>query len=213
MANTFVFDDEEQPEPDAGPGPESSDPGKPEGGEGSNRNFLIAAIVLGGIVLLSLVCMAVYALLIMPGQKASAQATSSANAVASTEMAFMQFQTQEASLFTPTLPPSETPVPEPTETLVVVFASATASVVPTLDPATATLEAMLTQVAENAKTTATGTPGAITGTPGTAVPGKDKLAKTGIADELGLPGLFIAFMLVIAVILLARRLRQGPRQV
>ncbi len=210
MANTFIFDDDEKPEPDAGV-PDSAS-SEPEKSEGSNRNFLIAAIVLGGIVLLSLVCMAVYALMIMPGQKASAQATSSANAAASTEMAQMQLLTQEAAMFTATLPPSETPVPEPSETLVVVFASATPSAIPTIDPATATLEAMQTQLAATGPTVTT-TPAtaktATTGTPGKA----GQLAKTGLGDELGLPGLFFAALLVIAVILMARRLRQTPRSI
>ena len=133
MANTFIFDDD-QPQSDAGaPDPESPEPEKPEGGEGNNRTFLIAAVVLGGIVLLSLVCMAVYALLIMPGQKASAQATSNANAAANTQVAMVQQQTQEAALFTPTLLPTETAVPEPTETLVVVFARPSAVSSPTSD--------------------------------------------------------------------------------
>jgi hypothetical protein len=34
--------------------------------------------------------------------------------------------------------------------------------------------------------------------------------KTGFADEVGLPGLFILSIILIAVILLARRLRQVP---
>ena len=40
--------------------------------EASNRTFLIAAGVLGGIVLLSIACLAVYALVIMPQREAAA---------------------------------------------------------------------------------------------------------------------------------------------
>jgi len=204
MANTFVFDDEQpQPEQEA-PAPDAPEPEKPEGGDGNNRTFLIAAIILGGIVLLSLICMAVYALVIMPGQKTRAQATSDANAAAGTQMAMEQFLTAEASMFTATIPPTETAIPEPTETLVVVFSSQTPSPAPTTDPATSTVEALQTQLAIAQATTDSKT---ITGTPGTP----SKLAKTGFADEVGLPGLFIAALLVIVVIMLSRRLRQSPQ--
>lgn len=218
MANTFVFDDD-QPQPEEGtPAPESQGPEQPEGSEGNNRNFLIAAIVLGGIVLLSLVCMAVYALLIMPGQRASSQATSDANAAAMTSTAVVNEQTQVAAMFTPTAAPTETPVPLPTETLVVVFASPTASAGPTTDPATATVEALQTQLA-NSQSTATATTSSKAGAAGTAsatvgkprAAGTQQLARTGFADEVGLPGMFVAAILLVAVIMLARRLRQAPQ--
>jgi len=213
MANTFIFDDD-QPQPEAQPpAPEQPEGEKPEGGESSNRTFLIAAIVLGGIVLLSLVCMAVYALLIMPGQRASAQATSDANAAAITQAVMVQAQTQEAALFTPTLPPTETQAPEPTETLVVVFASQTPSVVPTQDPATSTVEALQTQLAVSQATATVAKDAATAGTLAVSgTPGKQTLAKTGFADEFGLPGLFLAAMVLIAVIMLARNLRQTSQQ-
>ena len=149
MADTFIFDDDETP-PDAGtPDPVAPGPDKPEGGEGSNRNFLIAAIILGGIVLLSLIFMAVYALVIMPAQKSSTQATSDANSAANTQVVLNQQQTQAASLFTPTPAPTETIVyaPEPTLTLVVVFSSPTPSAVPTIDPFVITQSANQTALA------------------------------------------------------------------
>ncbi len=53
--------------------------------------------------------------------------------------------------------------------------------------------------------------GVTTGTPGTPNPNAtSQLAKTGFADEVGLPGLFILSLILVAVILLARRLRQTP---
>lgn len=224
MANTFVFDDEE-PQPDLGaPAPEPTEPEEqPEGGEGNNRTFLIAAIVLGGIVLLSLICMAAYALIILPQQKATLAMTSEANAVAFTQTAFVDQQTQEALSFTPTLPPTETPTFAPTETPVVVFATNTATVMSTSDPATATVQALqtalaaaqLTSTAQAAISATPGTPGKSSkvtpgksGTPGT--PGTNQVPKTGFADEVGLPGLFIISIILIAVVLLARRLRQAP---
>jgi len=44
--------------------------------ESSNRTFLIAAGILGGIVLLSIACLAGYALLILPQQNAARQTQS-----------------------------------------------------------------------------------------------------------------------------------------
>ena len=43
--------------------------------ESSNRTFLIVAGILGGIVLLSLACLAVYALVILPQQQRAVQAS------------------------------------------------------------------------------------------------------------------------------------------
>jgi hypothetical protein len=118
-------------------------------------------------------------------------------------------------------------------------------VAPTSDPATATVEALQTQLAVSQSTATAqmeatagagtpgsaaalraggtagaGTPGGTPGTPGTpaataiggtpAASATSQLAKTGFADEVGLPGLFILSILLVAVILLARRLRQAP---
>jgi hypothetical protein len=227
MANTFIFDDDE-PQPDSGaPLPESDEPEQPEGGEGNNRTFLIAAIVLGGIVLLSLICMAVLAVWWLPQQNNVRATQQQANIVAGTGTAAVDLQTQEAALFTPTVLPTETPLPIPTETPVVVFATSTPSPVASSDPATATVLALQTQLAlAQGNTTQTaqalttgkpGTPGKGTGTPKKAAavgtqgtPGTNQVPKTGFADEVGLPGLFIISIILVAVILLARRLRQAP---
>jgi len=265
MANTFVFDDDE-PQPElGGPAPDQNDPEQPEEGEGNNRTFMIAAVSLGVIVLLALVCMAVYALLFLPKQRAAAQMTEQANQAAIAQATSVQMETEAAALFTPTLAPSETPTPQPSETVVVVFASPTASVAPSSEPATATFEAMLTQVAVIQLTSgATSVTGLSAGTPvgvgtkavvaNTLAPGKtsaaplipgpartaiaqgtpatavisgpaqtavaqgtalgylvnQELAQTGFADEFGLPGLFVISLILVVVILLARRLRQSP---
>jgi hypothetical protein len=234
MANTFIFDDDE-PQPDSGaPLPESDEPEQPEAGEGNNRTFLIAAIVLGGFVLLSLICMAVLAVWWLPNQKAATLNAQGTNAAALTGTAIDQ-QTQEAAaLATATLPPTEAVTLTPTETPVVVFATSTPSVAASLDPATATVLALQTQLALAqgdatqtagalaAGTSGKGTPGKGTpakvtstpkklvgaGTPGT--PGTNQVPKTGFADEVGLPGLFIISIILVAIILLARRLRQAP---
>jgi hypothetical protein len=227
MANTFIFDDDEPQPTDMGTSePEPTESEQPEGGEGNNRTFLIAAIILGGVVLLSLICMAVLAVFWLPGQNAAKLSAQETSVVAFTQTAFVNQQTQEAAAFTPTLQPTETTSPVPTETPVVVFATSTPSGVPSSDPATATVQALQTQLAAaQASTTAkavvsgtpeaAGTPGksAALGTTGTGTPGAvatSQLARTGFADEVGLPGLFILSIILVAVILLARRMRQTP---
>jgi hypothetical protein len=225
MANTFIFDDEEPQSEMGASAPELTESEQPDGGEGNNRTFLIAALILGGVILLSLICAAAYVLLIMPGQTAARAVAATQAADIATQTSFVVQQTQEAALFTPTLPPTETATLAPTETPVVVFASSTPSVVPSSDPATATVQALQTQLAAaQASTTAQavtsgtpGTPGAGgKGTPGTGTSGTpgavgtSQLAHTGFADEVGLPGLFILSIILVAVILLARRLRQAP---
>ena len=158
--------------------------------ESSNRTFLIAAGVLGGIVLISLACLAgVYFFGILPNrgtvsQQAAAQATQNAQvqqALTATSLA--------ASLATPTEAPTDTPV----------LAEATNTEIPavtdTIEPMTATVGAALTQAA-NAQLT--------------IVPTSTALPKTGIGDEFGAPGLVIMGMVLVAVIFLARRLRATP---
>jgi hypothetical protein len=233
MANTFIFDDDEPQSDAGGPGLEPEEPEQPEAGEGNNRTFLIVALILGGLILATLICAAGYVLLIMPGQTAQRATQQQANVMAFTQTAAIDQQTQEAALFTPTPPPTETPTFAPTETPVVVFATSTASVAPSSDPATATVLALQTQLAlaqggasQTAEALTTGTPGTpskTTGTPGTpgkaaiagtqgtpGTPGTNQVPRTGFADEVGLPGLFIISIVLVGVILLARRLRQAP---
>jgi hypothetical protein len=163
--------------------------------ESSNRTFLIAAGVLGGIVLLSLACLAGYVLLIRPQQMAaqneqSAVETQNADtineALTATAVSFNLSQTPQA---TETSFPTDTPVvaqPSATNTLEFTL---------TPDPATATVGAGLTQVSAST---------------GTVVATSTALPTSGFADEVGLPGLVIAAMVFIAVIFLVRRLRAVP---
>ena len=163
--------------------------------ESSNRTFLIAAGILGGIVLLSIACLAGYALVILPQQRAAqtgeqnAQATQNAQineALTATGVAFDLSQTPQA---TETLFPTDTPVvAQPTATNTMEFTL-------TPDPATLTVAAGFTQLAASTSTVV------ITST---------ALPTSGFADEVGLPGLMIAAVVLVAVIFLARRLRASP---
>ena len=164
--------------------------------ESSNRTFLIVAGVLGGIILLTLCLIGGYVIFFTPQQNA-AQSTQSAietqnadtisDALTATAVAFDLSQT-----------PQITDTLLPTNTLVVAQPSATNTLEFTLtpDPATATVAAGLTQVAASTATDlATST----------------ALPTSGFADEVGLPGLVVAAMVLVAVIFLARRLRAAPR--
>ncbi len=169
--------------------PSNSDAQPPE--ESSNRTFLIAAGLLGGIVLLSLACLAgVYFFGILPNRgSASQQAAAQATQNAQVQQA-LTATAGAASLATPTVAPTDTPVlAEATST------PETPAVTASLEPVTATVGAALTQAAIAQLT---------------IVPTSTLLPKTGIGDEFGAPGLVIAGMLLIAVIFLARRLRATP---
>ncbi len=158
--------------------------------ESSNRTFLIAAGILGGIVLLSLACLAgVYFFSILPSRQASNQQA----AVLATQNA----QVAQALTATFRAQSLATPTPAPTDTPVLAEATATEipAVTDTVLPETATVSAGLTQAAIAIQT---------------IVPTSTALPKTGIADQLGYPGLVITAMVLVAVIFLARRLRASP---
>jgi len=165
--------------------------------ESSNRTFLIAAGILGGIILLTLCLLGGYALVTYQNRnaaqenEASAQSTQNAQineALTATGVAFDLSQTPQA---TETLFPTDTPVvAQPTATNTLEFTL-------TPDPATATVAAGLTQLAASTATVV------LTST---------ALPTSGFADEAGLPGLVIAAMVLVVVIFLARRLRASPNQ-
>jgi len=161
--------------------------------EKGNRTFIIVAAVIGGIVLLSLACLAVYGLYYIPRQTTQRNAQQ-ATLVAQnlqvdmglTEKAVSEALSQVAAA-SPTLEPTVTPV----------FQAATATLAPTSDPQTATVAAALTQAAQAQLTV-------------TALPTSTALPNTGFLDEVGAPGLVIMAVALVIVILLARRLRTSP---
>jgi len=158
--------------------------------ESGNKTFVIVAAVIGGIVLLSIACLAVYGLYYIPrqtAQRAAQQATLVAQNlqvnVGLTEKAIsnMLSQTPTATL---TLEPTLTPV----------FQGTTPTAQTTSDPQTATVAAALTQAAQAQLTV-------------TALPTSTALPNTGFFDEVGAPGLVIMAVALVIVFLLARRLR------
>jgi LysM repeat protein len=91
MGNSFIFDEEEPEQPEEmGAEAETEAGGGEPGGEdegGSNRTFLIAVGVLGGVVLLALLCLAVYAGFLLPRQRRAAEAQQAAQLVQNTQIA------------------------------------------------------------------------------------------------------------------------------
>lgn len=172
---------------------------------GSNRNFLMALGVLGGIFLLLTIVLVAIFMSNRPdaAQVAGIQSTNAAIYIANTRTAGEATQ-MAIEMLTPsaTLPPTFTPVPPtPTRTLVVALATATGQV-----------QAGAAQVS-TATPTATGptstlAAAALTGTaavnPAAAA---TQLPQSGFAEDVGLPGLFGMSIGLLLVIVLVRRLR------
>lgn len=169
--------------------PEFDDPNPPE--ESSNRTFLLVAGILGGLVLLGLLCIGGYvffrnssnqqAQVTAAFQVTQQQATVQAGV---TQTIIAQNLTQTAAV-TNTVPPTNTPV--------IAQATETPSLTP--DPATATVAAAFTQLAVSTQT---------------IIPTSTALPNTGFVDEFGAPGLMLAAVALVAVIFLVRRLRSSP---
>ena len=159
--------------------------------ESNNRTFLFIAGGLGLVVLIALCALVGYLFLSNNSQQqaeqtAIAQSTEQQAIIARglTQNAVQAAATQAAAV-TNTVPPTNTPV----------IAQATATVSPTSDPATMTVAAAFTQIAVSTQT---------------VIATSTALPNTGFADEYGAPGLIIAAIALVVIILLARRLRAVP---
>jgi cytoskeletal protein RodZ len=165
--------------------------------ESSNRTFLIAAAGIGGLLVLSMICLGVYALVLAPQQQQSRIEQATQIVLQNTEVARSLTQTAAAAKATNTPTPSATPspteVPTATPTQVVVIPTDTPfTTFGTVAPLTATANAQLTLAAAQ-QLTPTATP--------TALP------TTGFADEAGLPTLFLLALGLLAVVIVARGIR------
>lgn len=225
------FDNLEDNEPEA----VEAEAAEGEARPASNRNFLLALGILGGLFLLLVIALVVVALLFLPRERARREAT---NAVISTQnAATAQAATEGAIIAMQLLTPSASPTitqtavpPTPTNTLVVAVPTntnapteaAAAQDTPAVEARTATVAALLTQAAgggaPGAETPGAGvTPGPGTpaaGTPTAGTPGSGggiatatRLPDGGFADDVGLPGLFGLALGLTVVIALVRRLR------
>jgi LPXTG-motif cell wall-anchored protein len=176
--------------------------------ESSNRTFLIIAAALGGIALIALVCIAVYALVLWPRAQ-SAQASRRATLEAqNTEVAVIiaststsAAETAMAAQFTATptqtsLAPTATATPSPTPVVAVPTAT---------QPAPANMSENATATALHATLQANATLYAATLTAKPLQP--TAIPNTGFADDVGLPMMLGIAVLLVLVIFLARRLR------
>jgi len=168
-------------------------------GETSNRTFVMAAVGLGALLILSMVCLALYALVLAPRQQADRATQDAQVALQNTEVAATQTAeaAAETELATPTLADTPTPSPTITPTQVVVLPTNTPTeflTLPSLEPMTATAAAQATLDAEMGG--GGGSPTATT-----------TLPVTGFADDVGLPGLFLLGGVLLAVVFIARGIR------
>jgi cbb3-type cytochrome oxidase subunit 3 len=160
--------------------------------ESGNKTFLIVAAVLGAIVLLSFLCIIGYYVFVLRPQ-ASERAAGQATLVAQ-NVAVNQTLTAKAADLLLTAQATTTPTASNTPP----FEQATATATVLLpDPQTVTVAAALTQAAQ-AQLTVTG------------MPTSTRLPNTGFIDDVGAPGLVVMAIALVAVILLARRLRSSP---
>jgi len=163
-------------------------------GESSNRTFIIAASVLGGIILLSLVCVAAYALVVVPNQRTSADGVEATQIAQNTQVAQMLTETAVADAFAQAALASPSPIASPTASPTPVVAVATETPTATPDIAsTGTVAAALTQAADAILT---------------IVPTSSALPDGGFADDVGIPGLVAMMIVFVAVIFFARKLRK-----
>jgi hypothetical protein len=186
-------------------------PDAPPPEEKSNRTFWIVGGIMAGLVFLTLICMAVYFLVISPratAQRTSAQATIEAGNIQVAQQLTLTAQAAQAtSTVQPTplpiktgTPVPRTPVSSPTPVIALPQNSPVATV--TLDQVA--LAAQQTQLAYQL----TSTNFVAQGTPGYNDQG---LPTTGFFDDLGgLPTMILLTFALVVVILLARRMRKAP---
>jgi len=179
-------------------------PEKPTGG---GRPFLIVITVIGVILLVALVGLGIVLLNKNPSartdQAALVNAQNTQIAAAATEqvrIAQLQ-QTVDAAKI-----PTATLVPTVTTTPVVVATNTSVVAIPTITdtpvPPTATVSA-----ADQTKTSAALTKPAGSSGVGTGTPTSTALPNTGFADQAGIPGMIALTVLLLAVILVVRRMR------
>ncbi len=190
---------------DEGDNPNLETPEAPPPEESNNRTFLIVGGIFAALIFVTLVCGAIYALWYLPNRTAQQKATQAAIEAGNAQVVAQMTSTAQAALWTPTSQPTPLPTNTPVSaiqslnspTAVIAESTATATLAPTTDPAT--LAAMQTQLAQQLTSTAIAN--------GTPLAGP--MPQTGFFDQVGFPGLIILTLALIAVIFLARRLRNA----
>ena len=188
-----------------------SEAGSPPPEESSNKTFIIVAGILGLIMILTLICIVVFAMVYLPKTQSASKTAAADRIKQNTQVALANAQntvvaegvkmTEAAAKLTPTptkplaVTATATATKAPTNTQVVAKPATNTPVGASIDPRTPTAAALLTQAAIAQKTfvpTLTPTGG---------------LPKSGFADEVGMPVLLGAAALLVVIIFMARRLR------
>ncbi len=179
--------------------------GQGGGDESGNRTFIIAAIGLGALTIIALLCVGIYLFQqSRSGSNRAAQQTQAVElAMQNTREAEIVQMTVEAQSWTatPTALPAPSETPAPTE--VVVLPTATLEAPETQNPATATVAALLTQAA--------GQPTQGSGAIATITVVVTELPNTGLFDDLNVTGMILLAFFALVVIFLARRMRTAGR--
>jgi len=177
-----------------------------EGGESSNRMFIILAASLGGLFVVGLICI-VAVFFIQRGQaggsQAVANATIAARNAATISAATAAAQPIEAPLPTDTPSPTDTPVPPPTNTPVVVTPApptATEAPLPTAAPVT---PGKASATPTKAKPTSTLSAASASGGVAATTTPEGKMSQTGVGGF----GLVAVAAALVAVLFIARRIR------
>jgi hypothetical protein len=171
--------------------------GGPPPEESTNRTFVLAAAGIGGLLVLSLVCLALYALVLAPRQRQGAANQATQIALNNTQVAQSITETAAARFPSATAPATHTATPSATLTATrtptpVVVVPTLAAPTLTLEPAAATAAFLATQAALTPSPTVTALP------------------TTGFADEGGFPMLIVLAGVLILVAIVARRMRLRP---
>ena len=167
--------------------------------ESPNRAFITAVAGIGGLLIVSLICLGLYTLVIAPRQREAREQLPTEIALTNTEIARLLTETAAAGMspeaVDDTATPTTTSTTTPTEVVVVATSTATSTIQPTEDPLAATAQAQATlNAAAQQAATATSTP--------TALPGTG-----GFAEDIGIPGMLLLAAVLVTVIFVARHLR------
>ena len=156
---------------------------EPQPQQPSNRTFRIALFALGGLLVVSIICLALYLLVYVPWRDRG-MVSATETAIAATQIAQAQPSDTPLPLATVTPIPTNTSVPvlQPTATSVLATATATQT-------ATAIIVATMTPIIRTPTPTA--------------------LPATGFADEIPIPYLGLIALSLFALIFLVRRIRAG----
>jgi cytoskeletal protein RodZ len=173
--------------------------GAPLPEESSNRTFVIAVIVMGGLLVVSIICLVVYAFVLAPRQQAQQPTRVAEINLENTQQAASQ--TAAVVELTPSRTPTATETEEPTVT-----ATATQVVVLPTDTPTPFLT-LPTVAPETATAAAQATLAAAQGGGGVPTPTATALPATGFVDDIGVPTLAILAGVLLAIIIIARSLR------